>query len=589
MDRATQGILGVARSVLADLDLDVVLNRVLEAAQELTQARYAAVGVLNEQRSELARFLTRGIDEVTHAAIGELPRGRGVLGALIDHPVPLRLTDVGDHPRSYGFPHGHPPMRSFLGVPIPVAGEPYGNLYLTEKAGGAEFSEEDEEAVVVLAEFAGVAIDHARRYTGTRERRDELARTVETLEATTQIARAVGGETDPEVVLDLVAKRGRALVSARALLIELVRGDELVIAASAGELPAELVGLRIPFANSLAAHAVRARRVQRLEHELDRARFREYGLGSAGVEAQAGLVVPLVFRGEVYGVLLALDRLRDGPSFSTNDERLLEAFASAAATAVATAQSVTSERQRQRLAAAEGERRHWARELHDETLQSLSALRLSLSVAERSDRPEAMGEAVKAAIEQLDEGIANLRALITDLRPAALDELGVQAAIEALVERSGRHGIEIDLSVELAYEQGRQSARHTPELETALYRIVQEALTNATKHGRARRAVVEIHEDDSAVRFSVRDDGAGFTPATVGAGFGLLGMRERVDLLDGELTVDSRPGAGTTISARIPTRRRPETSSRERIVQAPAAKAPESRLSGKRARAAKAS
>jgi signal transduction histidine kinase len=556
MDRATQGVLDVARSVLAELDLDVVLNRVLDAARELTEARYAAVGVLNESKGELARFLTRGIDAEAHAAIGALPRGRGVLGTLIEDPRPLRVPDVGEHPHSYGFPHGHPPMRSFLGVPILVDGEPFGNLYLTEKGGAAQFSLADEEAVMVLAEFAAVAIDHARRYAGARERRDELERTVAALEATTQIARAVGGETDPEVVLELVAKRGRALVSARAMLIELVQGNELVVAAGAGELPADVVGHRVAMAGSLAERAMRTRQVQRLQGRPSRVRYSEYGPGDLGVGVQAGLVVPLVFRGSVHGILLAFDRLHDGPSFSAEDERLLQAFAMSAATAVATAQSVAGERQRQRLAAAEGERNRWARELHDETLQSLSALRLGLSAAERSDEAVAIKQAVRQAIEQLEEGISNLRALITDLRPASLDELGTQVAIEALVERSMRHGIAIDLSVELAYEQGAQRVRHIPELEIALYRIVQEALTNAVKHGQAKRAVVELHEDATTVYLNVRDDGRGFDPGGDHDGFGLLGMHERVDLLGGELQIDSAPGSGTVVQARIPVQRR---------------------------------
>jgi signal transduction histidine kinase len=556
MERATQGILDVARGVLGELDLDVVLDRVLEAAQELTEARYAALGVLNESKTELTRFITRGIDEHARATIGPLPRGRGVLGALIDDPAPLRVSDVGEHPRSYGFPHGHPPMRGFLGVPLMVAGEPFGNLYLTEKAGDAEFSQEDEQAVVTLAEFAGVAIDHARRYTGASERRDELERTVAALEATTQIARAVGGETDPEVVLQLVAKRGRALVSARALVIELTQGRELVVAACAGELPAGLGGRRMAAADTIAGYAMRTRKTQRLDDELNRARFEEHGLGHLGVRASSGLVVPLIFRGETYGVLFALDRLRESPAFSAQDERLLEAFATSAATAVATARSVTSERQRQRLAAAEGERRRWARELHDETLQSLSALRIGLSGAGRSDRLDTVKQAVGQAVEQLEEAIGDLRALITDLRPAALDELGVQAAVEALAERTGRHGIEVDVSIELAYEHGIQATRPAPELETGLYRIVQEALTNASKHGEATRAVVEIREEPGVVHVSVRDDGAGFDPYAHSDGFGLLGMRERVALLDGELLVDSAPGRGTVVSAHIPVRRR---------------------------------
>ena len=565
MDRAVRGVLDLARGVLAELDLDVVLERVLESAQELTSAHYAALGVLDESRSELSRFITRGIDDATHAAIGALPRGRGVLGALIEDPVPLRLTDVGSHPRSYGFPPGHPPMRTFLGAPILVGGQPFGNLYLTEKAGGEQFSAEDQEALTVLAELAGVAVDHARRYTGASQRRDELERTVATLDATTQIALAVGGETDLDVILELVAKRGRALVDARVLLIELRQRQELVVAAGAGELPADVIGQSIQLHDSLAGQALRARRTLRLDDEINRARLDEHGTGRIGVSARGGLVVPLLFRGRGYGALLALDRLEDGPSFSAEDERLLGAFAASAATAVATAQSVASERQRQRLAAAEGERQRWARELHDDTLQSLSALRIGLSAATRSEQPDALREAYRQAVAQLDEGITNLRALITDLRPAALDELGTEAAVEALGERATRRGIEVDVSIELAHERtleqdgdggGLALPRHIPELETAIYRIVQEALTNATKHGHAGRAIVEIHEHEDTVHVEVRDDGIGFDASTDTSGFGLLGMRERVELLDGTLRVDSAPGAGTTVSASFPIQRR---------------------------------
>ncbi len=563
MDRTVRGVLDLARDVLAELDLDVVLERVLDSAQDLTGARYAALGVLDESRSELSRFITSGIDNAAHAEIGALPRGRGVLGALIEDPVPLRLEDVGRHPRSYGFPRGHPPMRTFLGAPIIVRGLPYGNLYLTEKAGGAQFSAEDQEALTVLAELAGVAIDHARRYTGASERRDELERTVATLDATTQIALAVGGETDLEVILELVAKRGRALVGARVLLIELCRRQELVVAAGAGELPAGVVGQTIQLRDSLSGQALRVRRTLRLDDEVNRARFEEHGTGRLGVSARGGLVVPLLFRGHGYGALLAIDRLQDGPSFSADDERLLVAFATSAATAVATAQSVATERHRQRLAAAEGERRRWARELHDDTLQSLSALRIGLSTAARSERPEALRDAFVQGIEQLEESITNLRALITDLRPAALDELGTQAAVEALAERTARHGIEVDVSIDLAHEQSgsqgegeRTLARHTPELETALYRIVQEGLTNAAKHGGAKRAVVEIHEDADTVHVEVRDNGTGFDPGADTSGFGLLGMRERVELLDGTLQIDSSPGAGATVRASFPVQRR---------------------------------
>ncbi|HVR05542.1 MAG TPA: sensor histidine kinase, partial [Solirubrobacteraceae bacterium] len=197
-------------------------------------------------------------------------------------------------------------------------------------------------------------------------------------------------------------------------------------------------------------------------------------------------------------------------------------------------------------------------ELHDETLQSLSALKIGLSTAERAAQPEQLARAVRATIEQLEDGIANLRALITDLRPAALDELGVKAAIEALAERSARRQIEVDVDVELAHELGLAATRLSPELETALYRIVQEALGNAAKHGHASRAVVEIREEPTVVRLSVRDDGDGFDPTAGTNGFGLLGIRERVDLHGGELSIDSAPGRGAEVKASLPVIRREE-------------------------------
>ncbi len=349
MERAAEVVLGVATSVLGELDLEALLYRVLEGARELTGSRYAAIGVLGAADShftgttELAEFITVGLDAEARMAIGALPRGHGLLGELIRDPKPLRLADVGAHPRSYGFPDAHPPMCSFLGVPVLVGGAAFGNLYLTEKAEGELFSEADERAAVMLAELAGVAIDNARRYTGISERREELERTVAALQVTTQIARAIGGQTDLDTILALVAKRGRALVDARILLIELQQGSELIVANGAGELPEGLLGRRVALDGTVADHALRTQRTQRLTDELNRARFEEHGLGASGVHAEDGLVVPLVFRDRTYGVLLAVDRIRDGPRFSREDGHLLEAFAASAATAVATASAVASD------------------------------------------------------------------------------------------------------------------------------------------------------------------------------------------------------------------------------------------------------
>jgi signal transduction histidine kinase len=410
---------------------------------------------------------------------------------------------------------------------------------------------------VTVARFAALAIDHARRYTGAAARGNELARTVQAFEATTEIARAVGGATDLDVILELVAKRGRALICARTLLIELVDGSELVVAGGAGDVPAGLIGERLALADTVASTALRSGATQRLEVELNRARFAQRGLGRFGVSADAGLVAPLVFRGHSYGVLIALDRLHDVPEFTTEDQRLLEAFATSAAIAIATARTAASELHRQRLAAAEDERGRWARELHDETLQSLGGLRVSLSNARRAGGPRKLEAAVTQAIDDLDEGITNLRALVTELRPVALDDLGLAAALEALCERASRHGLEIDRSLALAYEEGRAQTRHTAELETAIYRIIQEALTNASKHGQAKRAVIELSDSAAAVELIVRDDGAGFDPTPSTTGFGLLGMRERVELLHGAVRIDSSPGKGTKVTASFPATRRP--------------------------------
>jgi signal transduction histidine kinase len=544
-----EGVLQLAHSVLGDLDVEVVLERVLIAARELTGARYAAIGVLDEDRTGLSRFVTLGLDDPTREAIGPPPRGHGVLGELITHPVALRLAEVGDHPRSYGFPLGHPEMRTFLGVPVLAAGEPYGNLYLTDKRDGEQFTADDEHALMQLADFAGVAIDHAQRYAGSESKREELSRTVAALDATVQIALALGGQTDLEEILQLVAKRGRALVSARALAIELLDGDELVVAATAGDVPAALLGQRVKARDTVADTALRTLSTQRLEEGRNRTRLERHGIGRLGFAFTAGLAVPLVFRGTPYGVLLVADRLEDGPQFGDDDRRLLESFAASAATAVATAQTAALEQRRQRLAATEEERRRWARELHDETLQSLAALRLGLSAARRAkDDPEALDALLGDAVDQLDGEIATLRALITELRPAALDELGLAAALTALADRSAGLGLDVDVDVDLGEADGPGGS----DVEIVIYRIIQEALSNARKHGAATRAVATVAAGSRAITVTIRDDGHGFDPTAATSGFGLLGMRERAELLGGTIEVTSASGAGTTVRATLP-------------------------------------
>src|SRR4051794_13122588 len=546
-------LIEVGRSLLSELDLDIVLDRVLETARDLTGARSAALGILDERRRELAQFLTRGVDEETHRAIGDLPRGRGILGLLIEEPYPLRLADLGEHPRSYGFPPGHPPMRGFLGVPILIRGEAWGNLYLTEKADG-DFDQDDEDAVVVLADWAAIAIENARLYRTVDARRAELERAVRGFEATATIARAVGGETDLDRVLELIVKRGRALIEARDVVILLREGDELRLVAGAGSLAAPDGG-RVPLGGPPSGAVLRQAHAQRVDGPWGRLGVRLATLGV--LDADAALIVPLVYRGTALGVLVAFDRLTGDIGFSRDDEQLLEAFAASAATAVATAKTVEADRLRKSIEAAEAERRRWARELHDETLQGLGALKVLLSGASRLDEADEMRPAIAGAIEHVTTEIANLRALITELRPAALDQLGLLPALSSLLQRTASTtGLEIESDLELADED----ARLADEIETTVYRLVQEALTNVVKHADAHRVTVRLHEAAGTIDVLVADDGRGLEAgATGGAGFGLVGMRERVELAGGELTVMRGEAGGTVVRARLPV---PDRSSR---------------------------
>jgi signal transduction histidine kinase len=544
-------LLAAGRGLIGELDTELVLDRLLETARELTGARYAALGILDEERKELARFITRGIDAETHRRIGDLPRGHGILGLLIDDPRPLRLADLGTHPRSYGFPPHHPAMHTFLGVPLMVRGESWGRIYLTEKAGGGEFTEADEAAVIVLADWAAIAIENARLYETVQERSEELGRAVRGFEAAAAIAQALGAETDISRVLELVVKRGRALVEARSVLILLAEGDDLVVAAGAGHI-ARPEPARIPLEGSTAGQVLIDQRPRRA-----RERNLRYPPSRFGVpDASAALLVPLVYRSQSVGVLMAFDRLSGPGTFTDDDEQVLVSFAASAATAVATARSVAADRLRRTIDAAEAERRRWARELHDETLQGLGGLKVLLSSSVRAEDPDTLRGAVREAIDHVSAEIENLRAIITELRPAALDQLGLGPAVRSLVDRTANvQGLEIDASVDLAAERGEQDRRLPPELETTVYRLVQEALTNVAKHANANCVEVDISESDGEVRLRVADDGIGVGPGAERAGgFGLVGMQERVVLHGGRLDVHRRDGHGTVVEAVLPVR-----------------------------------
>jgi signal transduction histidine kinase len=528
-DQRLEQLLEVGRMIVSELDLETLLRRILDAARDLTGARYAALGIMNEDKSGLERFLHSGIDEQTRREIGPLPRGRGVLGELIRDPRPLRLADVSAHPRSYGFPPAHPEMRTFLGTPVLVRGEAWGNLYLTEKEGGGEFDETDEQLVVVLAAWSGVAIENARLYAGLDRRAEDLQKALRGLEAAADVARTVSKGIVLDELLDLVVKRGRAVVGARHSMVLLSDGSELEVVAAAGEGPEAIVRRRVPDRDTW---------LNDLQAELPDLR---------GLPV---LVSALGLHGRPRGLLVAFGAPDD--EFDANDESVFESFGASAATTIVTVQAVEAEKLQLSMEASERERHRWARELHDETLQELGALKVLLESSSGREPSELSAESRRIAIEHVDRGIRNLQGLITELRPAALDDLGVGAALEALARQAAdRFDIEINVDVDLAHE--REGGPRLPaELEATIYRLVQEATNNAIKHADPGRISVTVSRNEASVEVIVADDGRGFDPAATERSFGLVGMEERVTLAGGKLEIESAPGRGTEVRAELP-------------------------------------
>jgi signal transduction histidine kinase len=529
---------GVA--ITSELSLDALLQRLVEAAAELTSARYAALGVIDRSGTELERFLTTGIDAETHALIGDLPRGRGILGVLIRDDAPLRLHNIGDHPRSVGFPPNHPPMRTFLGVPVHLRGVAYGNLYLTEKTDGEDFTEEDEELVELLAGQAAVAIENARLYEAATGWSKQL-------ESLNEVGNALATETNLDRLLDLVVRRLRELLDARMVTVLLPNGDdELRFAAVAGDR-ADIAGATITRSTSKTGRVLERGQSERVDSVLDDVDVDHEAMRLIG--ARTGLWVPLIVRGQAIGVLAAHDKLGADVRFTETDLRLAETFATRAALAVDLSERIASDSLRRVVEAQELERRRLARELHDETGQALTSILLGLKgLEERMDDAES-----RTAAEELRglvvSTLQDVRRLAVELRPSALDDFGLVAALERLTGSFAEQtGIAVDFQTALAEE------RLPEELETAIYRVVQESLTNVVKHARARRVSILLARKDGAVKAVVEDDGQGFDPAETGGGSGLVGMRERLALLGGRLAVESAPDGGTTVAAEVPVR-----------------------------------
>ena len=532
---------GIALS--SELSLDALLQQLVETAAQLTGARYAALGVIDSTGHSLERFLTTGIGPETHAAIGDLPRGRGILGVLIREAEPLRLSNLGDDPRSVGFPSHHPPMQSFLGVPILLRGVAYGNLYLTEKAGGGDFTEEDEELTQLLAAQAAVAIENTRLYeTSTRWLRH--------LESLNEIGDALAGELELEPLLGLVARRLRALIQARLVLIALpdpsAEGLRITAADGEGSDAYGLIGMELELGGSKTGRVLQRGRSERVDSVLDDPEIDQQAARRMGI--RSALYVPLVVRGRPMGVVVAHDKLGATSSFGDEDVRLTESLAARAATAVDLSERVSRDAVRRVVEAQEVERARLARELHDETGQALTSILLGLKALEDRVETDDRGSAIAELRELVVATLQDVRRLAVELRPAALDDFGLVPALERL-----RDTVTEQSDVSVGFQSDLADQRLSRETETALYRIVQEALTNVLKHAAATRVTVRLSQRERSVELIVQDDGAGFDPQAVReGGLGLTGMQERVALLGGRLVVESSEGAGTMLRAEVP-------------------------------------
>ena len=525
-------------ALASELSLDGLLQRLTELAAELTGARYAALGVLDATGSRLERFVTHGVDDATRAAIGDPPQGRGILGALIADARPLRLHAIADDARSVGFPRNHPPMTTFLGVPVLLRGIAYGNLYLTEKEGGGDFSEEDQELVELLASQAAVAIENARLY-------ESATRWSRQLESLIEVSSALSRETELDHLLELVAQRLLELLNARVVVIALPAGaDELRIVTAAGESAEELSGTTVLRGESKAGRVLERGRSERIDSLIDDAEVHR-GL-TRQISARTGIWVPLVVNGRPIGVITAYDKAGAADArFTDDDVRLAETFATRAAVAVELSERVERDALRRVVAAQELERQRLARELHDETGQALTSILLGLKQLD-GESPEAVAEVRELVVATLQD----VRRLAVELRPKVLDDFGLVPALERLTQGFAEHtGISVDL------EASALTERPPVEVETAIYRIVQESLTNVVKHAQAHSVSVVVTRGDGRIKVVIEDDGMGFEPETIGeSGIGLVGMRERIELLDGSLTVESSERSGTTVAVEVPVR-----------------------------------
>jgi signal transduction histidine kinase len=535
-DRRDQ-LLELGLALAADLSLPTVLQRIIALAVELTGARYGALGVLGPS-GRIRQFITVGITAEERRAIGPLPVGEGILGALVHDAKPLRLRRIAEDRRSIGFPANHPPMSSFLGAPVLARGKVFGNIYLTEKQGAPEFDADDEAALLVLATQAGVAIENIYLY-------EEGRRRERWLEAVRGIGNAILAGQELEAVLKAVAHDARELAGAATSTIVVPSldndpGSELKVAIADGAYAGELTGLRVPVEGSVSGDVMRTQQATVVADASTDPRTYQpmVSLGHMGPM----VLVPLIVQGRAIGTLAVANPV-GGAAFEEQEVRLVETFANQASVAL---EYTRAQRELQRLAVLD-DRERIARELHDGVIQSLFAVGMGLqAVAQSSGDPE-VGTRVESAVSEIDRAIRDLRNYIFGLRPGLLADRQLRQALDDLIadfaEKSGVTTVP-DIDEELAAELAPRSAD--------LVQLTREALSNVGRHAQAATCRVSLFRENGRGVLQIEDDGSGFDTAAAQPGQGMRNLRERVEAIGGQLAIASVTGEGTTVRISLP-------------------------------------
>ncbi|MFE4592498.1 GAF domain-containing sensor histidine kinase [Streptomyces laurentii] len=519
------GLLTAVMDLGRDLELPQVLRSIVEAAASLTDAEYGALGVIGDSGEQLSRFLPVGMDDDMVRRIGPAPCGHGILGELIHNPAPLRLDDLGSHPSSFGFPAHHPPMRTFLGAPIRVRDEVFGNIYLTEKRGGRSFDADDEAVLTTLSMAAGVAIDNARLYRDSRRRERRL-------EALGEITRALLAGSATDDVLRLITRRAMEVADADLATVLLPSGPagDLTVEMAHGDT-AELVrGAVLPATGSLAGLAAQGGEpVVTTDVRTDP---RATPLGGAGDAHGPVVAVPLPVSDAGCGAL-RLSRKAGRQGFDATETLLISGFADQAAIALelarrrAQSEELTVLHDRDRI----------ARDLHDVAIQRLFATGMTLQSATRTIDDTGAAERVTRAVDDLDATIQIIRSTILQLRTADDDRNGpaLRRRLAETVQLAAQH-LRFNPSLRIT---GPVDSTVPADLAEHVLAVTAEALSNIARHARASRADVVVAVPDPADRLllTVTDDGIGLGAARPTGG--LLNMSSRAEQCRGSLLVDA--------------------------------------------------